>query len=182
MSGPGPERLIGIVLVLAVVGAAVLVVAWLSAPPPSSTVPGSAVNGETATVEHVTDGDTIIVVVDGRRERVRYIGLDAPEVANVEEGTQAECGGDEARSANAGLVDGQEVVLERDDSDRDRFGRLLRHVWLPTADGLRLVGELLVETGRVEARSYPPDTARDSQLDGAERTARDAGLGIWGRC
>ena len=112
---------------------------------------------------------------------MRYIGLDAPEVANPEEGTLVECGGDEARSANATLVEGREVVLERDDSDRDRFGRLLRHVWLPAADGLQLVGEGLVESGMVEARSYPPDTAPDDLLDRAGHRAREAGLGILGK-
>jgi micrococcal nuclease len=181
VNGPRPERLIGIVLVLALAAAAVLVVALLSGPAPSAPAT-SPVEGVPATVERVTDGDTIVVIVDGRRERVRYIGLDAPEVANAEEGTPAECGGDEARSANARLVVGNEVVLERDDSERDRFGRLLRHVWLEANDGWRLVGERLVEDGMVEARSYPPDTAHDGQLDRAERRARDAGLGIWGSC
>lgn len=184
MSRARPERLIGILVVLVLLAAAVLVVALLSGPPPSA-VPGPSGGmpaGVPAVVEHVTDGDTITVLVDGVRERVRYIGLDAPEIANDEDGTAAECGGDEARSANADLAAGAEVVLEQDVSDRDRFGRLLRHVWLQTAGTWQVIGERLVEIGAVEARSYPPDTARDAILDAAERRARDAGLGIWGSC
>ena len=180
MSGARPERLIGIVIVLALLAVVVVVVLW--GEPPVAGPSDAPVDGVTAVVEHVTDGDTIVVAVSGTRERVRYIGLDAPEMADAEEGTPAECGADEARSANAALVDGREVVLERDASDRDRFGRLLRHVWVRSTDGWLLVGEHLVSTGAVEAGSYPPDTARDAQLDAAERQAREGGLGIWGRC
>jgi micrococcal nuclease len=175
-----PERHIGVILVLAL-GAVVVAAVALSRPEPPS-APDAPIDGEAAVVDHVTDGDTITVRIDGRRERVRYIGLDAPEIAHPEEGTPAECGGTEARAANARLVEGAEVVLERDRSDRDRFGRLLRHVWVETADGWELVGELLVMDGAVEARSYPPDTGRDAFLDAAEQQARDAGLGIWGSC
>jgi endonuclease YncB( thermonuclease family) len=73
-------------------------------------------------------------------------------------------------------------VLERDDGDRDRFGRLLRHVWLPAADGLQLVGEGLVESGMVEARSYPPDTAPDDLLDRAGTAPARPAWASWGSC
>ncbi len=131
-----------------------------------------------ATVIRVVDGDTIVARVEGREERVRYVGVDAPEVGREATGEPAACGGEEARAANESLVAGMTVELERDVSDRDRFGRLLRHVWL---DG-SLVGERLVRDGMMEARSYPPDTSRDGQLDAAERMARERGAGIWGAC
>jgi micrococcal nuclease len=178
-----PERFIGTVLVLGVVAAGIIAVALLTESRRTVTpVADGPTDGVEAMVAHVTDGDTIVVTLEGTRERVRYIGLDAPEVANAQEGTPAECGGDDAREANADLVSGREVVLERDVSDRDRFGRLLRHVWITDGTGWLLVGERLVEAGAVEARSYPPDTTRDAGLDDAERRARDAGLGIWGSC
>ena len=131
-----------------------------------------------ATVIRVVDGDTIVVGVDGREERVRYVGVDAPELGDMDAGQPSECGGEEARAANESLVAGMTVELERDVSDRDRFGRLLRHVWL---DG-SLVAERLVRDGVMEARSYPPDTTRDGQLGAAERTARQRGAGIWSSC
>lgn len=136
---------------------------------------------ERVTVIRVVDGDTIVARVRGREERIRYIGLDAPEVANPRAGTAAECWGDEARTANERLVGGEVIVLERDTSDRDRFGRLLRHAWLE-GEPWRLVGLELVEAGAVEARSYPPDTSRDAEVDAAERRARDRAAGIWGDC
>ena len=135
-----------------------------------------------AEVVRIVDGDTIVVVIDGREERVRYVGVDAPELANRDTGAAAECGADRATDANRDLVADVQVELERDTSDRDRFGRLLRHVWT-TVDGERvLVGEQLVADGAIEARSYPPDTRYDGRLDAAERDARSAALGIWGSC
>ena len=134
--------------------------------------------GDETVVVRVVDGDTIIVRIDGREERVRYIGIDAPELANAETGQAAECSGPQARDANAALLEGTAVELERDVSDRDRFGRLLRHVWVNDS----LASRQLVLAGAVEARSYPPDTRRDGELDAAEREARERGAGIWGSC
>lgn len=136
---------------------------------------------EQGEVVRVVDGDTIIVRVGGREERVRYIGVNAPELANLERGVDAECGALEAAVANRELVEGRSVALERDVTDRDRFGRLLRHVWVDR-DGWRLVTEALVDSGAIRARSYPPDTSRDPQLDTAERAARSSGRGMWGSC
>lgn len=183
----GPERLLGILAVLLLAAALVVFIALSarSASSPSGEAAGADGAPDRATeraqVLRVVDGDTIVVRIGGREERVRYIGLDAPEVANAGAGTAAECGGDEARTANELLVAGEDLVLERDVSDRDRFGRLLRHAWLANGDW-RLVGFELVEAGAVEARSYPPDTTRDAELDAAERRARDRGAGIWGAC
>lgn len=187
MSSARPERLLGILVVLLLTGALVVVVVLTADPAAAPSGESDDADGgpekatERATVTRVVDGDTIVVRLDGREERVRYIGLDAPEVANVDAGTVAECGGDEARTANERLVTGQQIVLERDVSDRDRFGRLLRHVWLEDG-GWRLIGRELVAAGAVEARSYPPDTTRDGELDAAERGARGRAAGIWGSC
>ena len=190
MSSARPERLLGIVAVLLLAGALVAVVALtavpadpVDAPSGESGAAGGGPDGRTerAEVTRVVDGDTVVVRIGDREERVRYIGLDAPEVANVGAVTAAECGGDEARTANERLVAGQQLVLERDVSDRDRFGRLLRHAWLEDG-GWRLIGVELLESGAVEARSYPPDTTRDAELDAAEQRARDRDAGIWGAC
>jgi micrococcal nuclease len=183
MRTAGPERLLGIILVLALAAALVAFAALQPAVPDETEAGDGGPDGptETGEVVRVVDGDTVVVRIDGRDERVRYIGLDAPEVANIGAGVVPECGGDVAREINEELVAGERLVLERDVSDRDRFGRLLRHAWLE-GDSWRLVGRELVEVGAVEARSYPPDTTRDPELDAAERTARDRDAGIWGTC
>ena len=181
-----PERLLAIIIVLGLT--AVLAVAILMLQGPLGSVASSfetsalPADAERATVMRVTDGDTIVVEINGAIERVRYLGLDAPEIARPDDNAAAECGGDEALASNEELVAGRSVALERDVNDRDRFGRLLRHVWVAHRGDWLLVGERLIETGAVEARTYRPDTRRDDEFDAAERHARESGLGIWGDC
>lgn len=131
-----------------------------------------------AEVVRVVDGDTIIVALDGREQRLRYIGVDAPEL--VRPSFPIEFMGREASAANSALVDGRMVVLERDVSDTDRFGRLLRHVWLEQGGGWLLVSLELVEQGLANAVSFPPDVKYQEELRAAERAARSAGTGLWG--
>jgi micrococcal nuclease len=142
-------------------------------------VDGLAPNGPTQTAEvlSVTDGDTIDVLIDGRLETVRYIGIDTPELHP--RGGPAEFMADEAAHANTLLVDGQTVHLERDVSQTDRFGRLLRYVWLRTPDGWLMVNRQLVRDGLAKASAYPPDTRWQHILDDAENDAREERLGIW---
>lgn len=191
MTRARPERLVGMLLVLAIAAVVALGVAFATRPPaadPSASAsgdvePGTGPSGATEMAElvRVVDGDTIVVRIDEREERVRYIGIDAPELASPDRGLAAACGGEEAAAANARLLTDTTIVLERDVSDRDRFGRLLRHAWIE-GDAWRLIGRELVAAGLVEARSYPPDTLRDDELDAAERAARARGDGIWGAC
>ncbi len=103
--------------------------------------------GDTATVTRVIDGDTIDVTINGQPFTVRYVGVNTPE--------RDEACYSEARNANAALVQGQAVRLVRDVSETDRFGRLLRYVYV----GDVFVNAALVEQGWAEAASYPPDTA-----------------------
>jgi micrococcal nuclease len=183
-----PERLVAILIVCGVV-ALVVVLAVVIAGDPSPAAPGvpagegrPAGTLEEAVVVRIADGDTVTVEIDGRRERLRYVGVDAPEVANAESGLAAECGADAARDANRALVEGARIFLEGDATDRDRFGRLLRHPWLERDGRWILVTEQLASEGAVEARSFAPDTLHDRRLDDAERLAREAGAGIWGDC
>ena len=121
----------------------------------------------------VTDGDTIKVRVGGVTERVRVIGIDTPELAG------GECYAQKAASRMQSLVQSRSVRLVADPTqdDRDRYGRLLRHVHL--ADG-RSVATLLIEGGF--GREYTYDRAyrgRDAHL-AAQTAAKRAHRGIWG--
>ena len=165
----------------------VALVAVLGAPPSPSTAPNPSNDGpagalERGVVVRVADGDTVTVELDGRRERVRYVGVDAPEVAHPDAGSPAECGADAATRANIDLVMGVELTLESDATDRDRFGRLLRHPWIVKDGEWVHVGEALVASGLIEARTFPPDTRHQARLDAAERAARAAGAGVWSGC
>lgn len=124
----------------------------------------------------VVDGDTIDVLIDGKKERVRYIGMDTPET--VDPYRPEECFGKEASKRNSELVLGKEVRLEKDVSERDEYGRLLRYVYT----GDMLVNLELVSEGYATLLTVPPDVAQAAALKNAERTAREKGLGLWKAC
>ena len=123
-------------------------------------------------VVSVTDGDTIRVRLGGVTERVRVIGVDTPELRTHE------CYAQQAASEMQRLVQGREVRLVRDPSqaDRDRYGRLLRHVALP--DG-RQVAQVLIAGGFGEEYTYDRAYAGQRAYRDAERSARAARRGIW---
>ena len=128
-------------------------------------------NWEQAVVARIVDGDTI-VLTDGRK--VRYIGIDTPETKHP---TKPEgCYGREATAKNTELVAGKMVELEKDVSETDRYGRLLRYVYV---DG-QMVNELLVAQGFATASTYPPDVKYQEKLAAAQKQAQAEKLGLWG--
>jgi micrococcal nuclease len=133
---------------------------------------------ETAQVVRVVDGDTIVVRLGGADRRLRYIGMDTPET--VKPDNPVEWMGPEASRANARLVEGRTVVLEKDVSETDRFGRLLRYVWLVDGDRWTLVDLALVQQGYAQVETDPPDVRYADRFVAAQRAARAAGLGLWG--
>lgn len=139
---------------------------------PATTVPGgitpgggSSPSGEQGTVVSVIDGDTIDVMLNGDTVRVRYVGVNTPE-------RDEPCYGD-ARRANADLVDGKLVTLVKDVSEEDRFGRLLRYIYV----GDVFVNQRLVEQGYAEVVSYPPDNAHFNEFRQLEQQASAANRG-----
>jgi micrococcal nuclease len=131
---------------------------------------------ETGTVVKIVDGDTIDVLVDGVEMRVRYIGMDTPEVHSGVEWL-----GPEAAAANADLVEGREVVLEKDVSETDQYGRALRYVWVQDGSSWLLVNLELIRLGFASITTYPPDVKYvDALYVDAQDEAQAAGLGLWG--
>lgn len=133
---------------------------------------------ETGTVERVVDGDTIIVRIGSDAVRVRYIGMDAPESAIPD--SPVEPFGKEASKENAALVAGKAVVLEKDVSETDQYGRLLRNVWVQDGDAWVLVGERLVAEGYAQVSTFPPDVKYESRLLVAQQSAQATAAGLWG--
>lgn len=128
---------------------------------------------EVAQVKRIVDGDTV-ELIDGRK--VRYIGVDTPETKDPFQ--EPQCFGLEASEQNKQLVEGKTVRLEKDVSETDRYGRLLRYVWVDD----QLINLILVKNGFAFASSYPPDIAKQTEFRNAEREARAAGLGLWSSC
>ena len=144
-----------------------------SVPAPSPSAPPSTASAAgLVPVVSVTDGDTIRVRVAGATEKVRVIGIDTPELRSDD------CYAQQAASRMQSLVQSKQVRLTRDPSqgDRDRFGRLLRHVALP--DG-RQVAAILITGGFGEEFTYDRAYAGQAAYRSAERAARDAQRGIW---
>ncbi len=125
---------------------------------------------------NVVDGDTIDVLIEGWEVRVRYIGIDTPETVDPREPVQ--CFGREASERNRQLVEGGSVGLERDVSETDQYGRLLRYVWL----GGQMVNATLVQEGYATAMAYPPDVRYAELFAALETQAREAGRGLWSAC
>ncbi len=121
----------------------------------------------------VADGDTITVAIDGVHERVRLIGIDAPELHNPQE-----CFGRESADYARGLLTGISVRLVADPSqdDRDRFGRLLRYVLLP--DGTN-VNATLVASGYAFEYTYDDAYRYQDLFREDERSAQSDGIGVW---
>jgi micrococcal nuclease len=150
----------------------------------ASVAPGSAPASDTVTtagarpaagllpVVGVVDGDTIKVKVAGVTERIRVIGIDTPELAS------RDCYAQEASSRMQSLVQSKSVALVADptQADRDRYGRLLRHVRL--ADG-RSVAQILIAGGFGAEYTYDRPYAGQADYRQAEEAARAAHRGIW---
>lgn len=127
---------------------------------------------EKARVKHVIDGDTVILSDDSK---VRYIGIDSPE---LDKNGKMECFGENAKNFNRQLVENQFVSLEKDISDKDKYGRLLRFVYL---DGI-MVNEILVAQGFARAAPVPPDAKYASIFKQAEIDAQQDNRGLWKEC
>lgn len=177
--------------------AGLLVAAWLlgacEPPPPGGATPDAATtttgpradassagvppppDARAAVVERVVDGDTVVLEVDGERERARLLRIDTPELGR--DGRPAECLAERASDALHGLLPpGTRVMLMTDVEARDQYGRLLVHLW--TDDGDWVNGHMLVE-GWANVVTFPPNTALDGEVLAAQRAARDARTGLW---
>lgn len=121
----------------------------------------------------VIDGDTIEVLIDGETYRVRYIGIDTPEMNDPRPDLRALA--EETTLVNANLVEGQVVELEKDVSETDIYGRLLRYVYVRDT----FVNAELVALGYAWSKSYPPDVRYDELFSQLQIQAQEAGLGLW---
>ena len=148
--------------------------------PPISQIPASPAGGSNPyLVSRVIDGDTIELE---NGEKVRYIGIDTPETLDPRKPVQ--CFGKDASNKNKELVEGKPVWLVKDISDKDKYGRLLRYVYLgdPTQESSTFVNLELVKQGFAHSYSYPPDIKFQEKFIEAEREAREAGRGLWFSC
>jgi micrococcal nuclease len=130
----------------------------------------------TAYVSRVVDGDTVEVLLGGREEDLRYIGVDTPET--VKPDTPVQCFGPQASSFNHGLVEHRRVRLVFGVERRDVYGRLLAYVYL----GDRFVNAELVRRGLARTLTIPPNDRFAGRFERLQTAAARAGRGLWGAC
>lgn len=141
--------------------------------PPGGTTPMPPQRGVSAQVRRVIDGDTIEVSINDEAYEVRYIGIDAPETQHPER--PVEWMGPEAAAQNEQLVGDKAVILEKDVSETDEDGRLLRYVWV----GDLMVNAELVRLGYARVITSPSDIKYQDLLLQWQQEAREAGRGLW---
>jgi micrococcal nuclease len=129
---------------------------------------------ELHSVYKVIDGDTIKIE---NNTSVRLIGINSPE--------QATCFYDESKSALTKLLSGKKVLLEKEISGQDKYGRLLRYVILPASSEKKnnlLVNDYLVRQGFAQTEPTPPDNRYRDLFNSAQEEAIRANRGLWANC
>lgn len=151
----------------------------LSTPPPTIKAVSEESLGKSDQkfmVGKVIDGDTIKLK---NGDAVRYIGIDTPENPDSK---NEECYALESSLKNEELVGGEYVRLVKDVSETDRYGRLLRYVYVEKDGKEIFVNDYLVREGYAYATSYPPDVKYSQEFKQAEREAFEAEKGLWNKC
>jgi micrococcal nuclease len=148
-------------------------------PPEDTTEPTTTptdTNQKSYTVTSVSDGDTIKVSVNGKIETVRLIGVDTPETKDPRKPIQ--CFGKQASDFTYKSLYNVSVRLETDSSqqDRDKYGRLLRYVFLP--DGT-LFNQLLLSSGYAYEYTYKTPYQYQAQFKQAAAEAQTNKIGLW---
>lgn len=142
---------------------------------------------EKAKVIRTVDGDTAVFEINGKKEKVRFTGINTPEY-NLGEDI-IEHYGKEAADYSKEILEDRIVYLEKDISDTDKYGRLLRYVWLdlpsdsdnPSIDDLanRQLNGKLVKEGYAYAGNYKPDIKYKKVFDQFQKEAKNKKIGMW---
>lgn len=129
------------------------------------------------TVKQFLDGDTVLVDMNGTEEKIRFIGIDTPETHK--ENTPVQCYGPAAAAYTKNRIGSQRIRLVSDSltTNRDRYNRLLRYVYLE--DGVNLNLEL-VQKGYAFAYAFP--FAKSQEFNAAMEKAEAEKSGLWGNC
>lgn len=148
-------------------------------PQKTQKVPPDSVLGqkdEYFTVTKVVDGDTIEVDIEGKKEKIRIIGINSPET--VDPRRKVECFGKEASGKAKELLSGQSVRLESDPSqaERDKYDRLLRYVFL--SNGMDF-GKIMILQGYAYEYTYDLPYKYQKEYKEAQQQAQTSNIGLW---
>ncbi|SFE84840.1 thermonuclease family protein [Peptostreptococcus sp. D1] len=139
-----------------------------------------------AKVVRVIDGDTIHISINGQTHKLRLIGVDTPET--VHPNKPVEFYGKEASDFTKNSLADKTIYLQKDVSETDKYGRLLRYVWLerPSSDDpiedevvTKMYNAILVKNGYAHAYTYQPDSKYSTIFARLQHTARENNIGLW---
>lgn len=125
---------------------------------------------ETGLVSKVLDGDTVEL---SNKRRVKYIGVVAPK---------KQCFDVQATQKNSELVLNKTIRLEKDASNRDKSGKLLRYVYVNFENREIMVNDYLLSYGYVRLLSIPPDLKFERQFNISVNEANFQDRGLWASC
>lgn len=142
----------------------------------------SPVKLEKAVVTKHVDGDTVYVKLeDGSEKKVRFIGVNSPEST-----TKTEPYGKEASEYTKKSLKGKTIYLEKDVSETDKYGRLLRYIWLEPPKEIseseirtKMFNAILVLEGYAQSSTYPPDVKYSEYFKDFQKEARKKNTGLW---
>jgi micrococcal nuclease len=144
------------------------------------TSPLYAFSGPSYVVTSVHDGDTVSIKVESfagfplKLERVRLVGIDAPELGQEPWGRKAK------RHLKKLISESGWVVrVEFDVEQRDKYGRLLGYLWSKNSG--TLINERMIEDGYAVLYTFPPNVRYADRFIEAQKRAQAKGLGIWGK-
>lgn len=134
------------------------------------------VKGDYVSVTRVIDGDTFVIFnIYGNEEKVRLIGVNAPESRNSGKKKKEEFG-EESKKYLTDLLKNARVKLEFDVQRVDKYGRTLAYVYLENGT---LLNEYLVKSGYCQVATFPPNVKHRELFVEAERYAREHKTGLW---
>lgn len=139
-------------------------------------VEGAKVERQIAHVVKVVDGDTITVSINGTTDTIRIIGLNTPETVDPRKGV--ECFGREASAFAKQTLSGKTVYLEPDasQSERDKYGRLLRFVFLEDNSDY---GKVAIQEGFGYEYTYDLPYRYQTEYKQAQQQAQTYKRGLW---
>lgn len=134
-----------------------------------------------AKVTRIVDGDTIVANINGSEKKIRMIGVNTPEST-----TKIEKFGKEASNYTTEKLTDKTIYLEKDVNETDKYGRLLRYVWLEIPTEInesqikeKMFNAILVTEGYAQVATYPPDVKYVDYFTKIQNIARDSNLGLW---
>lgn len=129
----------------------------------------------TAQVTHVVDGDTIDIIFNCKKERVRLIGINTPETVDPRRPVQ--CFGKEASDKTKSLLSGATVRIETDptQNERDKYGRLLAYIFLDDVN----INKKLIEDGYAYEYTYGKAYKYKKEFKAVQTDAKEQKRGLW---